>query len=264
VIVTLLTDFGETDHYVASMKGVILSRDPRIRIVDITHGIPAQDIGSAAFTLTCCYRDFPDGTVHLAVVDPGVGSPRRAIAIRTAKYFFVGPDNGVFSHALQREQPWEVREIESFSRSKKAVSSTFHGRDVFAPAAAALAVGWRFEAIGRLIEHIVMLPRIGVVRQEDKALSGHVIHIDRFGNCVTSFTPADFHGQDWRAFQFEAGGTEISETRQFYAEKAGSMPFVILGSSGFLEISSNGGSAAESLALSVGAPVTARASAATP
>src|SRR5260370_24852481 len=140
-IITLLTDFGSQDYFVGAMKGVILSINPAVRIMDITHEIPQQDTNAAAFNLLAAYQDFPSGTIHVAVVDPGVGSNRKAILIECAGQFFVGPDNGVFSWICEREGSFRARELSNEKFFRQPLSSTFHGRDVFAPVAAALSTG---------------------------------------------------------------------------------------------------------------------------
>src|SRR5207248_3284069 len=146
-IITLLTDFGQQDYFVGAMKGVILSINPDANIVDISHEIPAQDIEAAAFDLLSCYKEFPSKTVHVAVVDPGVGSDRRAIAIECAGQFFVGPDNGLFSWVCQREGNWRAHHLTNEEFFRHPTSKTFHGRDVFAPVAAALSNGAKPEEV---------------------------------------------------------------------------------------------------------------------
>src|SRR5262249_37163093 len=150
-MITLLTDFGLSDYFVPAVKGVILTIGPGTEIIDITHDVPAQDVQSAAFTLGACYHNFPAGTIHVAVVDPGVGSSRRAIVVEAADstgYFFVGPDNGVFSYVYARESKVRVFHITDDRYFRHPVSPTFHGRDVFAPVAARIACGARPEEIG--------------------------------------------------------------------------------------------------------------------
>ena len=155
-ILTLLTDFGLSDYYVAAMKGAIVSADPRIPIVDLSHEVQPHDVLAAGFLLSAVYRDFPPGTVHVVVVDPGVGSARAPIAVRAAGRLFVGPDNGVFSPVLEVETEAEVRRIETLQLRRPTISPTFHGRDLFAPAAAALATGFPFDDVGPLAAQPVM------------------------------------------------------------------------------------------------------------
>src|SRR5687767_8873684 len=186
-IITLLTDFGARDYFVGAMKGVILSLNPEATIVDITHEIPPQDIQAAAFNLLACYRDFPAGTIHVAVVDPGVGSDRRAILVKCANQFFIGPDNGLFSWIREREGKFSAWQITNEQFFRNPVSSTFHGRDVFAPVAAALSKGVAPAEVGPPLERIVMLAPL-LPRATADAIEGFLIHIDRFGNCITNFT----------------------------------------------------------------------------
>jgi hypothetical protein len=232
LIVTLLTDFGLADHYVAAIKGRILSRDPRIVTVDISHEVPKHDIRAAAFLLSSCYRDFPPGTVHLAVVDPGVGSPRRPLAIAAEGYFFVGPDNGLFGDVWRRATDREVREIDATNVEMGPPSSTFHGRDIFAPAAAALATGVPLAYLGPVAPSVAMFEAPVNSTLEGGVIEGRVVHVDRFGNCITSLSAGDFPDGNPGHYQFRIGEVAITRTRSFYGEEDGDEPFIILGSSG--------------------------------
>src|SRR5262245_14904204 len=195
-MITLLTDFGLGDYFVPAVKGVILTINPKASIIDITHDLAAHDIQAAAFTLGACYHNFPSGTVHVVVVDPGVGSPRRAIVAAAGGYFFVGPDNGVFSFVYARESNPRVFHITNDRYFSRTVSATFHGRDVFAPVAAHIARGARLEEIGAEVEDYVRFeiprPRPGWIETRG-VIEGRIIHIDRFGNCVTNFTEAELN-----------------------------------------------------------------------
>ena len=248
-IITLLTDFGAADYFVGSVKGVILSLHPQARIVDLTHEIPAQDIEAAAFTLLAAYKSFPKGTVHLAVVDPGVGSTRRGIAIGAADQFFVGPDNGIFSYIYERESRFSVYELSNRQFFPEPVSPTFHGRDIFAPVAAALANGVKPSELGGLVTDPVQLasliPEVG-----DFRILARIIHIDRFGNCVTNITPGVLTQEMIDAgAQLAVKGKKITSFRSFFAEKAGDRAqlFALWGSAGFLEIVAPNRSAAKVL-----------------
>jgi len=258
VIVTLLTDFGWADHYVASMKGVLYSVNPAVRIVDISHDVPAHDVGRAAFLLEACYRDFPVGTVHLAVVDPGVGSPRRALALSAGGYFFVGPDNGLFGSIVETTADVRVRSIEPDLASSRAVSSTFHGRDIFAPAAAALAAGRPLDDLGPPAGDVVALDQHRTAPGAEGEMESRILHIDRFGNCITGYRAEDFPDGKWGDWIFSVGAHEISRTRRFYAEGTDAEPFMIEGSSAHLEVAVDRGSAAESLRAATGDVVTAK------
>lgn len=253
-VITLLTDFGTADYFVAAVKGVLLTSNPLTPIVDITHEIPPQDIETGAFTLLTCYREFPKGTVHFAVVDPGVGSARRAIVIRAGGHYFVGPDNGLFSYIFDNEPEHKVFQITKSKYFREAASSTFHGRDLFAPVAAAIADGVKPSKFGPRIEDAVRLAPLAPNKTDDGKVEGRIINVDRFGNCVTNFTRADLPEPGGK--QLSVNGREITAFRQFYADEDGlkadeagatDQIFAIWGSAGFLELSVNGGSAAELL-----------------
>ena len=230
-VITLLTDFGLADYFVGAVKGAILSVNSSAAIVDITHEIPPQDIEAGAFTLFAAYKTFPAGTIHVAVVDPGVGSERRPIIVSAKDQFFVGPDNGLLTYICDREPSHRIVHVTSERFFRPSVSSTFHGRDVFAPVAAALSNGVALEDFGAEIDDAVRLPSLDTPPR--------IIHIDRFGNCVTNITRAEK--------SVVINGRTISEFRQFYGEGDHQSLFAIMGSAGFLEISVNGGSAAKVL-----------------
>jgi S-adenosylmethionine hydrolase len=232
-VITLLTDFGTVDYFVGAVKGAILSVNPGAVIVDITHEIPPQDIETGAFTLLAAYQTFPAGTIHVAVVDPGVGSERRPLIVSANEQFFVGPDNGLFSYIYDREPSHRTFHVTTNRYFRPSVSSTFHGRDIFAPVAAALSNGVAPEELGMLIDDEVRLPSLETPLR--------IIHIDRFGNCITNIT------RDLSPGEIVVKGKTISEIRQFYGEGDDRSLFAIWGSAGFLEISVNGGSAAKVL-----------------
>jgi len=232
-VISLLTDFGTADYYVGAVKGAILSGNPSAVIVDITHEIPPQDVAAGAFTLLAAYKTFPAGTIHVAVVDPGVGSTRRPIIVSANEQYFVGPDNGLFTYIYDREPSHRIFHVTADRYFRREVSTTFHGRDIFAPVAAALSNGVSIEEFGAEIDDEVRLPSLETPLR--------IIHIDHFGNCVTNIT----RGQAPR--EIAVKGKTISEFREFYGEAAGESLFAIWGSAGFLEISVNGGSAAKVL-----------------
>ena len=250
--IALLTDFGTRDYYVGAMKGVILAIDHKAVIIDITHEIGPQDIASAWFVLRSCYRDFPPATVFCCVVDPGVGSDRRALIVAANDQFFVGPDNGLFSFLYDGTA--RVTSIENDRYFRKPVSSTFHGRDIFAPIAAHLSLGVPPHEIGPEIADPVALPNSDPIQIDQDTVSGAVVHIDHFGNIVTNVT-AEMAG---RAFELEVAGLPVNDLRERYAGTPAGQPFAIVGSSGLIEISINGGSAAETLHVERGATVTVR------
>ncbi len=232
-LVTLTTDFGLADHYVAAMKGVIYSISPKARIADISHEVRPFAIEQAAYLIAQCYRYYPAKTVHVAVVDPGVGSERRAILVEAAAQYFVGPDNGVFSMVIAGEKH-KVRRIDNARYFRHPVSHTFHGRDIFAPVGAYLAAGAAPKTVGPRIDDAVKLE---LDRQR-------VLHIDRFGNVVTSLREAKG--------AIRLGKTVVRARATHYAEVEPGKLFAIEGSGGFLEISMNGASAAQRLRCKVG------------
>ena len=233
------------------MKGVILSINPKVTIIDITHEIEPQNITSAAFVLFACHRDFPAGTIFACVVDPGVGSERRAIAAASDGHTFVGPDNGIFSLVLAGQAT--IVSIENDQFFRKPVSPTFHGRDIFAPAAAYLSAGTDLEDLGPAIDDPIVLPDIRSHILSKNVIEGRVIHIDRFGNIVTNITAKEAG----ETFKLELGGRSIDERSEFYAGAVPDRPFAIVGSVGFVEVSVNGGSAAQQLSAKIGSPVRA-------
>jgi len=255
--ITLLTDFGTQDYFVGAMKGVILSANPGAAIIDLTHDIPPQDIQAAAFNLLATHRDFPAGTIHVVVVDPGVGSNRRPILVECAEQMFVGPDNGLFSWICEREKHFTARHLinENFFRHPK--STTFHGRDVFAPVAAALARGVSPEEMGPLIDGLVELESLTPRRKDDGTFEGWVIHIDRFGNCITNFTTEHLTTAGTRPGSLFINNHEVNSFREFFSEKqdAAESLFMIPGSAGFLEIAAQNASAASILKVGRGQPV---------
>jgi S-adenosyl-L-methionine hydrolase (adenosine-forming) len=248
-VITLLTDFGTQDYFVAAMKGVILSANPDARIVDISHQIPPQDIQAGAFNLLAVYRNFPVGTIHAAVVDPGVGSERRAIIIECAEQFFVGPDNGLFSWIVQREGKCRIHQVTNEKFFRHPVSHTFHGRDVFAPVAAALSNGKETREFGPHTDSFVELESLTPQRATDGRIDGAIIHIDRFGNCITNLTPNHLGRENGNTLQVNINGRQITSFRQFFSQTPGDDDelFMFLGSAGFIEIAARNASAASLL-----------------
>ena len=248
-VITLLTDFGSADYFVGALKGVILSTNGRASIVDITHEIPAHDVESAAFTLLASYRSFSAQTIHVAVVDPGVGSTRRAILVKAAEHFFVGPDNGIFSYIYEGEPEYQTFQITNESYFRHPVSATFHGRDVFAPVAAALSLGVNPADFGPEIKNQVRLASLRPVEHKNGKLEGRIIHIDRFGNCITNFTREHLAASLESRASLQVSGKTIRSFRSFFGdETSGSGKlFAIWGSAGFLEIAATSRSAAKLL-----------------
>lgn len=255
MLVTLLTDFGTADYFVGAMKGVVLSRDPRITVVDVSHEVPAHDVRSGAFTLLAVHGTFPAGTVHVGVVDPGVGSSRRPIVALAAGQHFVGPDNGLFSYVLDRDPAARVFHLTRERFFRHPVSATFHGRDVFAPVAAALACGASPSEMGEEVADAVRLDPLAARRAADGSLLGTVIHVDRFGNCVTSVAREDVPEGEIEA---ELGGRRIRSVRRYFGEGEPGEPFGIWGSAGLLEVAVDRDSAARALGVRRGDPVVVR------
>ena len=256
-LITLLTDFGSQDYYVGAMKGVILSLHPGAGIVDLTHEIPPQDIRAAAFNLLAVYKDFPAGTIHVAVVDPGVGSARRGIAIECAGQFFVGPDNGLFSWICDREETFRAFHLTNQKFFRHPVSDTFHGRDIFAPVAAALASGVALEEFGPAIDNLIQLESLAPARSDGGVIAATIIHIDRFGNCITNLTREHLAEDQIAGAKLIIKGREVSAIRSFYADGGGDQGELcaVFGSAGFLEIAARDSSAAEVLGVQRGDPV---------
>jgi S-adenosylmethionine hydrolase len=253
-IITLLTDFGVADNFVGVMKGVIATIAPEARVVDVTHGIGPQQVKQGRWVLGQSWRWFPKGTVHLAVVDPGVGSQRKAIAVDAGGHFFVGPDNGLLSDAIGTKGSM-VREITNRRWMLEPVSATFHGRDVFAPAAARLASGARFALAGKLVSDAMWLGTGDPVRTGKRFWTGEVVHVDRFGNLITSLTPGAIPDLETRPAVFRAGFKEIAGLSSNYAGGGPGEVIALMGSHGGVELAVSGGNAEKTLGLGLGAPV---------
>ena len=232
------------------MKGVILSVDSQARIVDITHEIPPQDIHGAAFTLLAAYRSFPAQTIHLAVVDPGVGSSRRPILVVAGGQFFVGPDNGIFSYVIERETRVRVVHLTNQEYFRHPVSDTFHGRDIFAAVAGALSRGLKPGRLGVETPDYVRLSSLAPERLGKGKLGARIIHIDRFGNCVTNLTREDLTPEMIAdGARLTINGKRITTFRRFFSEEGAdhASVFGVWGSAGFLEIAATNRSAAKLL-----------------
>jgi S-adenosylmethionine hydrolase len=268
-IITLTTDFGLTDGYVAAMKGVILGINRDVTLVDICHNIKPQNIAQAAFVLSTAYPFFPPKTIHVVVVDPGVGTERKAVVLRTPQADFIAPDNGVLSYAIRqfsKEFGDDIRqialgpELEAVALTeprfwRSPVSPTFHGRDILAPVAALLSMGFPPVNFGERLSSLAVLPLSRPHQAADGSLGGHIIHIDAFGNLVT-----DVKGEDLRALgesvSVRVGDQVISGLSRTYAEGRGLL--ALIGSSGYLEVSLKGGSAQALLDARVGGEVRIR------
>jgi len=258
-IITLTTDFGINDHFVGAMKGVILGIVPEAAIVDISHAVQAFDVLDGALAISQAYAYFPNGTIHVVVVDPGVGTERRPILASSDGYHFVAPDNGVLSMVYAREERMHVRHITAEHYFRQPVSATFHARDVFAPVAAYLAKTVDSHKFGDEIEDYVRFAAPKPKAVSENRLRGVVLKVDRFGNLITNVTPDDapmlFAGQPG-AFKIVVGKTEITNIRQSYAEGSPGEVFGILGSMGYLEIAANRAAAAQITGAAKGSEVT--------
>jgi S-adenosylmethionine hydrolase len=246
-IVTLTTDFGTNDHFVGAVKGVILDIVPEAAIVDISHAVQAFDVLDGALTISQAYSYFPTGTVHMVVVDPGVGTARRPILASSDGYHFVAPDNGVLSMVYAREERMHVRHITSDHYFRQPVSHTFHARDVFAPVAGYLAKMVDSHKFGDEIEDYVRFAAPKPKPAGDKKIRGVVLKVDRFGNLITNVTPEDAPAlfAPNAVFKIVVGSKEISDIRTAYAEGAPGEVFAVLGSMGYLEIVANRAAAAQ-------------------
>ena len=267
-LITLLTDFGNADAYVGVMKGVILGIDPSATVVDLTHDVPPQDILQGAFLLGTAWQAFPAGTIHVAVVDPGVGTDRRALLVQGGGHTFLAPDNGLLSFVLPRDegkgdpfQPYTGQVPKGYTAHsltnqrywRHPVSTTFHGRDIFAPVAAHLSTGVPADELG---EGVTTLVRLAVTepRWNREELAGLVMHIDRFGNVVTSIPEALTNGG--QVLTIELGGQSIQGLVATYGAGVGLV--ALIGSNGYLEIAVRDGRAAQLLGVKVGDEVRVR------
>lgn len=250
-VVALLTDFGLQDHYVASMKGALLKGCPQAQLIDITHLVPPQDVPRAAWILAACAADLPEGCVVLAVVDPGVGTDRRAIAVLADGRYFVAPDNGVLSHVMARAPRWQAMSITNPAFWRRGHGATFEGRDRFAPVAAHLAAGGALDVLGEPARDLVFLP-VPPLHESDGMLTGHVACVDHFGNLITTI-PSD-RVQAGHYCWGSCAGRQLPIVRT-YAERAAGDVCLLPGSSGFLEVAVVNGSASALLGARTGTAV---------
>ena len=254
-LITLLTDFGERDYFVGSMKGVIFGINPQARIVDLSHEVSAHSIEAAAYMLKASYSYFPDGTVHVAVVDPGVGTNRRPLLVTTSRYHFIAPDNGLLSYIYQDELGVEVRAIENKQYRLDSEGATFDGRDVFAPAAAWLTKGQQPGSYGHLVKDYVRLATPEPV-VEGKVLTGHIIYVDHFGNLISNIS--QLHIRELRGatrkseFSIQIAGHPIDTVSSSYANGTKHAPAALINSNGQLEVFVKEGSATDLLKCGIG------------
>jgi S-adenosylmethionine hydrolase len=252
-VITLLTDFGTDDEYAGLMKGVILSIDPSATIVDITHQIDRQDIVQAAFMIGSVYHYFPEGTVHLIVVDPGVGTDRGLLALKLEKQFFIAPDNGVLTLLLAEENVSSLNLITNPNYFMASVSRTFHGRDIIAPVGAHIANGLEVNELGPEIDvqNLVCLDSLGARFTENGDLKGKVVAIDHFGNLITNITSEQLteclHAGPQSEIRIRIRSNFVKGLSETYASAGPYIPLATIGSRGYLEIAINGGNAAQHL-----------------
>ncbi|HEX9971645.1 MAG TPA: SAM-dependent chlorinase/fluorinase [bacterium] len=247
-IITLLTDFGESDGFVGAMKGVILSINPDAGIVDLSHQIYSHDIEAGSFILFNSYHFFPPGTIHVAVVDPGVGSERRILAVATDRYFFIAPDNQVLKYIFNSDETLTVVEVLNRQFFLKRISQTFHGRDVFAPVAAHLSLGLPIRKLG----NVILDYDRGAVDQPvetKQKIAGKIIHIDKFGNLITNISENQLQKP---ILSIIVGSYQMSHLSKSYADVEIGKPLAIIGSSGFLEIAVRNDNAQKQLSINRG------------
>jgi S-adenosyl-L-methionine hydrolase (adenosine-forming) len=257
-IITLTTDFGLNDHFVGTMKGVILAIEPDAQIIDICHSVQAFDVLDGALTISQAYSYFPSGTVHMVIVDPGVGTARRPLIVTSERHHFVAPDNGVLSLIYQREERLSARHVTGEHYFLQPVSNTFHARDVFSPVAAYLAKGVDPVKFGEEVSDFVRFSAPKPKPVNESTLRGVVLKVDRFGNLITNITPQDapmLFTEDASGFKIVIGKREITQIKDAYALGAPGEVFGILGSMGYLEIAANRGAAAQIIGVSKGSDV---------
>jgi S-adenosylmethionine hydrolase len=254
-IITLTTDFGQTDHYVAQMKGIILRLTPHAAIVDVTHEIPPQDVRRAAFLIADLADAFPRGTIHVAVVDPGVGSERNILAARADGQVYIAPDNGLLSVVLNERHTGEIVAVQNDRYRRSSVTATFHGRDIMAPAAAHLANGLSIDELGPRLDGPPVCLLNAIPRPWDAKIEAHVAWIDHFGNIVTNVRMESLLGRDRQKVRVSLGDHTFSRLRRYYAEVPVGDALLLVGSSERLEVAVNGGSAADRFGVLSGAPL---------
>jgi hypothetical protein len=260
-VITLTTDFGLQDPFVGVMKGVIRGISPEAAVIDICHDLTAFQIPEAGFTLAQTWPFFPKGTIHVVVIDPGVGTSRRPILVEAFGQYFIGPDNGVFSMVYRAasaeggKPAYKVREITNDKLFLKDVSATFHGRDIFAPTAAHMANGVKPSKVGKKIDDALRQDWDVPVRTGKRFWSAAILKQDRFGNLITNLRGSEFDLEKAQDFEVQAGLQRIQTVCRSYAEAPSAEPFLIVGSSGYWEVALNQASAAKKLGLRAGSPV---------
>ena len=255
-IITLTTDYGTNDHLVGVLKGVILKINPDVTIIDITHAVTPYDLLDGALAIASAYPYFPPRTIHVVIVDPGVGTERRPILVSGQNQYFIAPDNGVLSGVYEKEQNFAVRHLTSEHYFLQPVSKTFHGRDVFAPVAGWLSKHWQPASMGEAIEDFkrFAMPR---PREADGALKGVVLKVDGFGNLITNFRAEDLAPESLEkgTLQMQVGNHSVARMVHVFASGNAGEPVAYVGSGGYLEIAVNKGNASKTLGIGRGTPV---------
>ncbi len=257
-IITLLTDYGTKEHFVACMKGVVQEINSNVDLIDASHDVSAHDVLEGAFLLSAYYKYFPHRTIHVAVVDPGVGTRRRPIIVSTGNYIFIAPDNGLLSFIYELESVDRVIHISAEHFFHKPVSKTFHGRDIFAPVAGWISKGIELSQFGEEITDFVKLPTPKVREVAPKVLQGVVLYVDKFGNIITNFTEEDIPRSESNQPEFQKfiiAKRDITDVKNAYEEATPKELFIILGSCGFYEIATSRDSAAQLLGVGRGIEV---------
>ena len=257
-LITLTTDFGVNDHYVGAIKGVILNINPQAQIIDLCNAVQSFDILDGAMTISQAYRYYPADTVHIVVVDPGVGTPRRPILVTGERHIFVAPDNGVLSLVYEREERLSVRHITSEHYFVQPVSNTFHGRDVFAAVAGWLSKGVEVSKFGDEITDFVRFAAPRPKPIDAKTMKGVVLRVDKFGNLITNFSERDaptLFAQPTPPFKITIGKAQVVKLAHSYSKGSHGEVFAIVGSMGYMEISANRGAAAQAVGAGRGAEV---------
>ena len=255
-IITLTTDYGTNDHLVGVLKGVILKVNPEATIVDITHAVTPYDLLDGALAIASAYAYFPPRTIHVVIVDPGVGTERRPLLVSGQNQYFIAPDNGVLSGVFEKEQTFAVRHLTSEHYFAQPVSKTFHGRDVFAPVAAWLSKHWQPASMGEVIEDFkrFALPK---PKEADGQLKGVVLKVDSFGNLITNFRTEDLPPESLEKgeLKLQVGNHPVTRIVHIFASGNAGEPVAYIGSSGYVEVAVNKGNAAKTLGIGRGAPV---------
>jgi S-adenosylmethionine hydrolase len=257
-LITLTTDFGSKDPFVGIMKGVIVSINPSVKIIDITHNISPQSILEAAYTLEMSYASFPHKTIHVAVVDPGVGSARRPLIVATDYHYFVGPDNGVFSHVYRMAESLTVIHVTAEHYFLPGRSATFHGRDIFAPVAAWLSKGIDIERFGDPVSDYIILQEPELIMSSNNVVEGEVVYIDRFGNLMTNIPAKKINvsgsGEPRDRSKVTVRDRDVPMKR-YYSEAGDKELCSLINSFGYLELFVNGGNASSDFGINVGEKV---------